>query len=89
MMDWKSSLDRWLTSDPNEGQYSFIESLIDSLSDQFYSDHEDWINDENGTFNKWVGKLYSEGRVSYKEGAAIIERAYKFYRLYIQTPKSN
>ena len=85
-MDWKQSLDRYLTTGPQDDFSPFAESLIDSLSQDFYNANEDWIDESDGLFNKWMNKLYNKS-IDYKTAAKIIERAFKTYKPCQQTKK--
>lgn len=77
-MNWKISLDKWLTTDPNESADGWHESLIDSFTDIFYDRHEDWFDSD--LYQTWSNRLYKRS-VDPKRAAMIIERAYKFYRI--------
>jgi len=75
-MNWKVSLDRYLTTNPNEHFDGWVESTIDALSDDFYSANEHWV-DSSELLNKWLSKLYHK---SPKEAATIIERAFTIFK---------
>lgn len=79
-MNWKQSLDRYLTSGPpDDGFDDWADELIDKkLSDEFYNQHEEWILDHSGQCNKWINKLFNKN-TDIENSAKIIERAYKLY----------
>ena len=79
-MNWKTSLDKWLTTDPNEGYYSYIENVVEHLTNDFYTANEDWIMKGDTLFDTWVDKLYHKDLYHPKRSAEIIERAHKFYK---------
>lgn len=76
-MNWKVSLDRYLTTEPNEYFDGWCESTIDALSDDFYSANEDWV-DSSELLNKWLNKLFGKEP---KEAAIIIEKAFRIFKL--------
>lgn len=82
-MNWKISLDRWLTSSPNESSDSWFESCVDSFSDSFYELHESWI--ESDQCNAWMERLLNK-ECNPAKAASIIERA---YYIYLQTPSGD
>ncbi len=74
MDNWKAGLDRYLSaSPPEDGFTEFIEAVIDNLSEDFYNKHEDWVNEDNGDFIKWMNEL-SAIQADPKEIALIIEK---------------
>lgn len=79
-MDWKKSLDLYLTQEPDwYFEYNnFYEHVVDSFSDEFYNENENWIVDSE-QMDKWVSKLYDKSIFSPKECSIIIERAFKLY----------
>jgi len=81
-MDWKQSLDRYLTNPPEDGYDSFANHVIEKeISDSFFNANEDWILEHNGLFDKWCYRLFSKKGKSPKETAKIIERAFKLFNL--------
>lgn len=81
-MDWKISLDKYLTSEPSNDEYDgFCEMIIGNhITDEFYRKNEDWLFSEQ--CDKWLNKLYKKD-IPLNYSALIIERAYK---IYIKTP---
>lgn len=80
-MDWKISLDRYLTSPPEDRFDDFCEDILaNKISDEFYGIHEKWLDEYDGQCNKWLNKLYSKNKTTI-ESAAIIERAFYLYKL--------
>lgn len=82
-MNWKTSLDRYLTEPPDDGFDGWAEALVNSISDNFYMANEDWLNENktDGQCNKWLNKLFYNRGKSPEEGAKIIERAFRLYRI--------
>ena len=77
-MDWKVSLDRYLTMSPDDGFDGWCEDVIGKITDAFYNENEDWINEYDGQCNKWLNELFWRGK-DMTEAAKIIERAFKIY----------
>lgn len=61
MDNWKISLDRYLTSEPQDDFSPWVELVINNFSDEFYKeayeDRTDWEDSE--LENKWLNKLYN------------------------------
>lgn len=74
-MNWKTSLDRYLTTPPDDGFDSWAEKVIDQMPDDFYYKNNDWLNDNDGVCNKWLNKLFDKGR-SPQDASNTIQRAY-------------
>lgn len=77
-MNWKTSLDKYLTTPPTDGFDDFCENTQNCFTDDFYDSYEDWIMQYGGICSKWLEKLYKKG-LSPSKSAAIIERAYYLY----------
>lgn len=82
-MDWKVSLDRYLTTPPDDGFYGWCEFdgwcedvLGNKITDTFYNENENWIDEYYGQCNKWLNELFRRGKDT-TEAAQIIERAFK------------
>ena len=75
-MNWKTSLDRWLTTDPNESADSWFESLIDSFTDSFYDQYETWLDTED--FQNLANRLLDKEK-GYQQSAIIIERWWRIF----------
>jgi hypothetical protein len=76
-MDWKVSLDKYLTSEPFDGFDNFCEMIIGNhISDCFYQQNEDWLYSEQ--CDKWLNKLYKKD-IALSYCAMIIERGFKIY----------
>jgi hypothetical protein len=77
-MDWKVSLDKYLTSGPPDNGYDdFFEEIGNNLSDDFFYKNEDWLID-SFQCDKWTSKLFSKGYSPF-EAALILERAFNLY----------
>lgn len=80
-MDWKISLDRYLTSPPHDRFDDFCEDILaNKISDEFYNKHEKWLDEYDGQCNKWLNSLFKKENTT-TESARIIERAYYLYKL--------
>lgn len=78
-MGFSESLDKYLTTPPEDDFNNWYEDLLgNKLSDIFYNSNENWIEESNGTCEKWINKLFNRDK-STTEAALIIERAYKLY----------
>lgn len=86
MKNLKTSLDRYLTTEPCSAFDDWCEEVIDKqISDMFYLANEEWLMVYDGLCNEWLNKLYKRG-YSPNKTALIIERA---YNTYIKTNKQN
>ena len=79
-MDWKISLDKYLTAEPDDGFTGWCELVNDSFSDDFYQENEDWIHESSGQCNEWLNRLFNEGKDPLT-AAQIIENDFKLRRL--------
>ena len=76
-MDFKTSLDKYLTSSPDDGFDSWAESVCEYISDNFFEENEEWIlNSEQ--CNTWLNKLFGK-EIEDSFASKIIERAYSLY----------
>lgn len=76
-----SAYDRWATSEPpDDGLDCFTEDVTETFSESFYENNEEWIlNGEQ--CNKWIEKCYYYKDINPKATAALIERAFRKYKL--------
>lgn len=79
-MNWKQSLDRYLTTAPESEFDNYCENVVNNMSDDFYECNEKWIGDLDGACANWLNKLSHKENDCIKS-AAIIERAFKLYKL--------
>ena len=77
-MNWKISLDRYLTTPPDDGFDNYFENVCENLSNEFWDAHEDWILDSK-EFEKSVERCFNKG-CEPKYSASIIERAFRIYK---------
>ena len=47
-MDWKQSLDRYLTTPPDDGFDDYCDAVIQAIDDKFFTANEKWILGEKG-----------------------------------------
>lgn len=78
IMDWKQSLDRYLTTPPSNDD--FYEEVLENLSPEFWDINEDRILYGFEPFETAFYKLSFSGKKP-KEVATIIERLFKLYKL--------
>jgi hypothetical protein len=80
-MNWKNSLDRYLTTPPDDGFDAWCDDVVlNKITDTFYNENEYWIYEHNGQYDKWLNELFRRSKDT-TEAAKIIERAFKIYRL--------
>ena len=78
-MDWKAGLDRYLTTEPDNGFNFWCEDVLgNKITETFFYKNEEWILEYDGQCNKWLNKLFNRGKDT-NEAALIIERAFKLY----------
>lgn len=78
-MNWKNSLDKYLTNPPDDGFDNWCEDIISNqFTDLFYNGNEDWVHKYNGLCDKWLNELFRRGKNT-SDSAKIIERAFKIY----------
>ena len=78
-MNWKQSLDRYLSEPPDDGFDGWAESVAEAHSEQFYNDNEKWMDAYDGKYNDWLQELYYNRGASPLQSAEIIERAYRLF----------
>jgi hypothetical protein len=77
-MNWKTSLDRFLTTPPDDGYEDWAEELVGNhISDQFFDNNEWWLKESDGQCKRWMNDLFYKKGKSPKEAALILERAFK------------
>lgn len=80
-MDFKQSLDKYLTNEPDDGFNGWHEDVLGiCISDFFYEENEAWLLENNGLCTKWLSKLFDKG-IRPRIAAKIIERAFKLYNI--------
>ena len=81
-MNWKNSLDKYLTSEPYDNFDVWAEAIQESFTDQFYNNNEEWVLEYDGQCNKWMNKMFYKNQwsdVQPIDVARIIERAHSIY----------
>ena len=75
-MEWKQSLDKYLTSIPDDEFTDWVEQIIgNEITEKFYESNTEWLDEPNGLCNIWLNKLFNKG-FEPKKAAEILERAY-------------
>lgn len=77
-MDFAKSLDRYLTTPPDDGFECWCESVIRAVSPSCYERHQDFFDATDGTLDKWLNKLFDRNHFA-KDAAKIIERAVSLF----------
>ena len=74
---WKISLDKYLTTPPNDDYFdTWCDDILDNkFTNTFYNENEDWVNEYDGQCNKWFNKLFNRNKDTTK-AAQIIERLF-------------
>jgi hypothetical protein len=78
-MNWKTSLDKYLTTPPEDNFDNWGESVTSEFTDEFFDENELWIF-ESELCNKWLNKLFRKD-YSPKRTAEIIQRAKTLYKI--------
>ena len=76
-MNWKISLDRYLTTPPDDGFDGYFDQIVESFTEKFWDEHENWILDSKD-FQTLVENCFNKGRDP-KYSSKIIERAFNIY----------
>lgn len=78
-MNWKISLDRYLTTPPDDGYDGWLGVLYENITDDFYYLNEGWLlGNVDDQCDRWLEKLFRKG-IDPAVGARIVERAFKLY----------
>lgn len=77
-MNFKTRLDRYLTTPPEDGFDNWAEEVINAMPDEFYKSNEEWMNSSGGLCNKWLNKLFDKS-TEIEYAARVIERAHRRY----------
>lgn len=75
-MDWRVSLDRYLTTEPEDNYTPWIEEVYNNVSEQFIQqiEKDDFI--DSRIEDMWLNYLYDKG-YSPKQAGSLIEKAYQ------------
>lgn len=71
-MDIKNAIDKYVTDGPNYDLDQYCEMILEEVSDKFYNENREWLEDVSGDFNTKLNALYNTG-VDVKTAAEIIE----------------
>lgn len=83
-MDWKQSLDRYLTTEPEDNFTPWVEKVFDNYTPKFWTEVYDVPVKTKNRFEdsehetKWLNKLFNK-ETDPILAAKIIERAYKMF----------
>lgn len=69
-MNWKQSLDRYLTTPPEDRFDNYCDEIIECVSKDFYDNNEDWLNSQEATN---IMDSYFRSGITPKEAAILIE----------------
>ena len=77
MNSFQKSLDRYLTTEPEDYFTPWGEKVIELFPENFFNENEDWVLDYDGLCNKWMNKLFNSKTP--EQASLIIERAFNIY----------
>lgn len=95
MNNFQTSLDKYLTTEPYDGEFeTYVEQLYENVSQEVWNHMEEngFLNSD--TENYWLNKLYSKlaeddwddegnpiriGYLTIEEAGAMIERSYRYH----------
>ena len=75
-MNWKQSLDKYLTTPPDDGFDGWAESVINAVSDDVYTENEKWF--ESDECDEYLNELFRQD-LDVQLAAAEIESFLKFH----------
>ena len=59
-MNWKQSLDNYLTNPPDDGFTDWAENTIELIHDDVFNHHEGWILDSSEC-NEYLNDMFNKG----------------------------
>ncbi len=62
MDNWKASLDKYLTSSPDNRFDNWCEEVENAFTDEFYEANEDWIMQSGGECNTLMNELFNSDK---------------------------
>ncbi len=77
--DWKASLDRYLTTEPEDDFTPYVEAICNYVPEEFYNQHESWFDEYDGECNRLLSLCFSEG-IEPKQAARFIETIYQIFK---------
>lgn len=89
-MNWKTSLDRYLTTPPDDGYDNYFERVCESLTDHFWDEQENWVLNSK-EFENLTSRCFNKGKHP-KTTAEIIERLHRvklYYEKLVALAHSN
>jgi len=72
IMNWKIGLDRYLTSEPDDGYDGWFEQVVDNFTDEFYYQYEEKLQDPDSFISKTIDGYWDNG-YSPKETATQVQ----------------
>lgn len=78
---WKQSLDRYLTTPPDDNWEGFYEDVADSYTEEQYKYLEDNKLFDSYQEQDWIDELIARDYTDTKQVATIVYRAFKLYKL--------
>lgn len=79
MNHFQQSLDKYLTTPPDDGFDNWCEDVMSHIPDHLYYPHEQLLNQSSGVCNKWLNKLFDKEYYSL-EASQILMRAITIYQ---------
>jgi len=78
MDNWKTSLDKYLTSSPDDSFDNCCEDVANAFTDEFYEANEDWVTQSSGECNKLMNELFNSGKTPIEAAQIIQEKRILF-----------
>lgn len=70
-------LDKYLTTPPDDGLEDYMEVVVESFTDKFFDEEEDWLMDST-QMETWTMKLFNKDYQP-EDVAPVIERAHAIF----------
>lgn len=75
-MNWKTSLDKYLTTPPDDGFDNWVEKTIELLQDDVFNKHEQWIVDSSEC-NEYLNDMFNKNWTPYR-ASQVLTRILKY-----------
>jgi hypothetical protein len=83
-MSWEQSLDRWLTTPPEDPFSDFVDAVIDCVRTGYFEAHEDWFIDPQGEFNSLMQHVFFNDGIAVPAHAALIAEGWLAHKHYAE-----
>jgi hypothetical protein len=70
-----SGLDKYLTSEPDDGYDSYSERVVNAIAEDFYNKNYDWVSENcaDSEFDRLLSFLFYDNEGTIEEAAAFIQ----------------